>query len=248
MTKFKIPTCTCENCKLEEGDHSENIIIPTQLPQDLEGFLTFDQYKLIAIECRNILNRSNMAYKIGIGSFLLSTLLSLLYIWIYKNKIGLILLSSCIILIISVGFITSFLIFKSIQSLLDKKINHFNTELNSTLKGFKIEKGTKQYSSSNEDDETPISKLTFIYILYNIEKPNEQKVDIEVKSDDINEMITHKFQVENNSNQNINPNENDFIINIPKDEIGDGIITTTIINTGLKQSRGLDRISLIKQH
>ncbi|KAM9945812.1 hypothetical protein ACTFIT_004087 [Dictyostelium discoideum] len=250
MYRFKIPTCCCENCKLEEGSHSDRIIIPTQLPNELEGYLTFEQYKLLATECRNILNRSDMAYKIGIGSVLLGTLLSLIFIWVRKSIIGLILLSATIVTIISIGIIASYLIIKLTQSLLDKKINQFNIDFNSTSKGFRIEKNTKQYSSSlNEDNETEVSKLTFIYIIYNIEKQDVQpQTVIEFKTDEINEMITHKFQIENNDdsvNNNINE-KNDFIINIPKDGNCDGIILLT--NNGLKQSRGLDKISLIKQH
>ncbi|KAM9981356.1 hypothetical protein ACTFIY_003650 [Dictyostelium cf. discoideum] len=246
MYRIKIPTCCCENCKLEEGSHSDRIIIPTQLPIELEGYLTLEQYKLLATECRNILNRSDMAYKIGIGSVLLGILLSLIFIWVRKSIIGLILLSATIVTIISIGLIVSYLIIKLTQSLLDQKINQFNIDFNSTSKGFRIEKNTKQYSSSNEDNETQISKLTFIYIIYNIEKLNVQpQVEIEVNTDEI---ITHKFQIENNDDSlnNIITEKNDFIINIPKDGNCDGMILLT--NNGLKQSRGLDKISLIKQH
>ncbi|KAN0003724.1 hypothetical protein ACTFIZ_009883 [Dictyostelium cf. discoideum] len=214
MNRFKIPTCSCENCKLE-GNHSDRIIIPTLLPLELEGYLTFEQYKLLATECRNILNRSDMAYKIGIGSVLLGTLLSLIFIWIHKSIIGLILLSATIVAIISIGLIFSYLIIRLTQTLLDQKINQFNIDFNSTSKGFRIEKNTKQYSSSlNEDNETQISKLTFIYIIYNIEKQYVQpQIAIEVKTDEKNETITHKFQVENNNDglkNNINE-KNDFL-------------------------------------
>ncbi|KAN0037049.1 hypothetical protein ACTFIV_002381 [Dictyostelium citrinum] len=230
MNKFKIPTCSCENCKNEEDNHSQRIIIPTQLPKELEQFLTLEQYKLLATECRKILDRSDMALKIGIGSCLMGILLSLLYIWVRNSIIGLIILSATIITIISSGILVAFLINKSTQSSLDKKINQFNIDFNSCTKGFRIEKNTKQYS--NENYETPISKLTYIYIIYNIKKQNEHQV-IKVKSDEINEMVTHKFQVENN----------DFIVNIPRD--GEGIILST---NNCLQSRGFDKISLIEQN
>ncbi|KAK5577580.1 hypothetical protein RB653_002523 [Dictyostelium firmibasis] len=241
MNKFKIPTCTCENCRYEQGAHSENIIIPTQLPKELEGFLTFDQYKLLANECRKLINRSDMAYKFGIGSFLIGTLLSLLYIWFHKNIISLIILSVSIITIFSSGIIISLIIIKSTQKLLDKKINEFNIDFNSTSKGFRIEKSIKQYSNSNEESET-ISKLTLIYIVFNIDKQNNSETVIEIESDN-NEIITHKFQDENKV-----LNEND-IISLSKDNISD-TCSGIIINNVLKNSRGIisDRIVLLKQH
>ncbi|KAN0015527.1 hypothetical protein ACTFIU_008262 [Dictyostelium citrinum] len=235
MNKFKIPTCSCDNCKNEEDNHSQRIIIPTQLPKELEQFLTFEQYKLLATECRKILDRSDIASKIGIGSCLMGILLSLLYIWVRHSILGLIILSATIITIVSSGILVAFLINKSTQSSLDKKINQFNIDFNSCSKGFRIEKNTKQYSSSNENDETPISKLTYIYIIYNIKKQNEHQEVIKVKSDEINEVVTHKFQVENN----------DFIVNIPRDEHGEGIILST---NNCLQSRGFDKISLIEQN
>ncbi|KAN0035345.1 hypothetical protein ACTA71_004610 [Dictyostelium dimigraforme] len=192
MIKYKVPT---NSHSFFSRYYSDDIIIPEQLPDQLKGILSFKQYKRIVTDCRHIINKTSEAYKSIIVTVVVASLISLLYINIYKDNKLLILLTIAVLFILFTGFSFAAMLLKSVQPQLDQKIEQLNVEY--SAKGIIIEKKTKQYFDSFNQNflSDKISRFTYIYIHYNSNNTNnglnseEQSTNVDSSSVDNNSEI-----------------------------------------------------------